>query len=168
MDKHHHTATALPLHLETLPPLSIVGLRAPGAGTRPAAIPAIWQRLAPFIGNIPGQIDNVAYGIVVRADSDAVCFDYLAGCAVRAGSTLPAGLERIQLPAHTCAVFPHNGPATTLSDTVEDIFTLALPAAQRTPVAGGAGTLAFFERYGPAFDPHTGSGDIEVWVPLQT
>jgi predicted transcriptional regulator YdeE len=32
--------------------------------------------------------------------------------------------------------------------------------------AGGAPD--FFERYGEKFDPRTGMGDIEVWIPIQS
>jgi predicted transcriptional regulator YdeE len=30
-----------------------------------------------------------------------------------------------------------------------------------------ASAPAFLERYGEAFDPRTGMGDVEVWVPVE-
>jgi AraC family transcriptional regulator len=42
------------------------------------------------------------------------------------------------------------------------IWTAALPKAQLAPVAAPC-----FERYPPKFDPATGLGGFEIWLPLE-
>jgi hypothetical protein len=44
-------------------------------------IPALWQRFIPHIGNIPGQLGPVAYGVLCNFDDDGN-FDYIASVDV--------------------------------------------------------------------------------------
>ncbi len=44
-------------------------------------IPLQWQRFVPYIGNIPGQVGNVAYGVCCNSDG-AGNFEYIAGVEV--------------------------------------------------------------------------------------
>jgi AraC family transcriptional regulator len=96
------------------------------------------------------------------------CSDYVAGCEVEDFAEIPADWARITIPAQEYAVFAHDGSASQLQHTVHAIFHDWLPrsgCAVASPAPGGVG---FFERYGPGFDSRTGSGDIELWLPVRS
>jgi AraC family transcriptional regulator len=54
-----------------------------------------------------------------------------------------------------------------LHETCDAIEREWLPRSQYAFAHGTPGAPGFFERYGEDFDPHTGSGDVEVWVPIK-
>src|SRR5690348_3364038 len=83
------------LRFEQSPPLLIAGLRERLVQNPAVQIPALWQRFAPHIGKIPGQVGAVAYGICLQSESPATGIDYVAGCAVTDASGLPADWARI-------------------------------------------------------------------------
>ena len=126
-------------------------------------IDKLWWRFAPHIGQVPGQIGaRVAYGAVTDAANG---IDYLAGVEVTSASGLPDGFTHVSLPAQRYAVFTHDGHVSKLKDTMTAIWTW-LPQSGHEQ-ARTAGAPAFFERYGEEFDPQTGMGGIEVWVPVK-
>jgi AraC family transcriptional regulator len=143
-------------------PLVIAGLRETHVGSN-AGIPAQWVRFASHVGTIPGEIKGAAYGVCLETcPGGDGSFDYLAGVAVSDASRIPEGLDPVTLPAGRYAVFDHDGHVSTLPQTIEGIWKRWLPTAREVPDGG----VAFFERYGEAFDPVSGRGGIEVWVPL--
>lgn len=126
-------------------------------------IDKLWWRFAPHIGSVPGQVgQRVAYGVVTDAGNG---IDYLAGVEVSSASGLPDGFAHVGLPAQRYAVFEHVGHASKLKNTMTAIFDTWLPQSGHAH-ARSAGAPAFFERYGEAFDPRTGTGGIEVWIPI--
>ena len=69
-----------------------------------AAIPAQWQRFVPYIGNIPGQVGKIGYGVRYNPDDDGN-FDYMAGVEVSSFDGLPKELTRLRIPrAALCGV----------------------------------------------------------------
>jgi AraC family transcriptional regulator len=140
-------------------PLRIAGLEAHYAHGGAAGIPAQWQKLIGHLGHISGQKGRVAYA-VVNFDNDG--YRYLTGVEVEPGADLPAGFTAIDIPAQTYAVFRHDGHVSTIQVTCGH-------AEQWMPKSGfeHAGPIGFLERYGEGFDPQTGRGDIEVWVPVR-
>ena len=123
-----------------------------------ARIPLLWQRFAPFIGSVPGQVGYATYG-VCRSDDDG--FEYVAGVEVASLDGLPEGLRGLRLARQTYAVFAHSGHVSAIRNTMDAIWNSWLPASQLSAV-----DAPFFERYGDAFDPQTGSGSFEIWVPV--
>ena len=122
---------------------------------------AQWKRFIPHLGKIPGQESSVAYGVMLDAPGG---FEYLTGVEIT-GSSEPGGaFKQIAFPARKYAVFPHDGPVSTIWKTLDAIYTEWLPASGHDL----ADTPKFFERYGEKFDPATASGDIEIWVPLKS
>lgn len=114
---------------------------------------------------MPGQIGaRIAYGVVIDAGSG---IEYLAGVEVADPSGLPGEFTHVRLPAQRYAVFEHQGHVSKLKDTMTAIFETWLPQSGHEH-ARTAGAAAFFERYGEEFDPQTGTGGIEVWVPVKT
>ncbi|WP_371826989.1 GyrI-like domain-containing protein [Microvirga sp. VF16] len=87
---------------------------------------------------------------------------YLAGVEVADLVDLDSSFTGMRLPAQRWAVFPHEGHIT-IASTIHAVFAQALPAAGLT--AGDMPDL--LERYGERFNPRTGAGGLEIWVPVK-
>jgi predicted transcriptional regulator YdeE len=143
------------------PDLLIAGLNESyGQDTR-AKIPQQWERLAPHLGKVPGQVGQDAYGVCRAAGADCR-FEYLAGVAVSSPERLPEGFTTVKVDARRYAVFTHAGHVSALPATIDAIWTRWAPDCGLA-VAHAAPCL---ERYTPEFVPGTGLGGMEVWVPL--
>lgn len=124
-------------------------------------IPLLWQRFGPLIGTVPGQVDQVTYGVCYNGDGKGN-FDYLAGVEVAGFDALPETMTRLTLEPQCYAVFTHDGALSGLPATVGAIWQQWLPqSGRRTAMAPD------FERYGERFDPKTGSGIVEIWLPIR-
>jgi len=141
-------------------PLRIAGFSERFSFSTNHGIPALWQRVAPYIGNIPGQQDNTTYGVVADFEEDC-SFGYLAGVEVSPTADLDPGMAYIDIPAQHYAVFAHNGHISTMRRTAYSIWADYFPNSALIPTGGPN-----FERYGAEHDPHTGYGLVEVWVPI--
>jgi AraC family transcriptional regulator len=151
-----------PPRFESLKPLLVAGLCERYNHESSKAIPAQWQRFQPYIGNIPGQIGGTAYGVCFNGDDEGN-FDYIAGVEVTDFSRLPPELARVRLAAQTYAVFSHRGHVSTIRRTIMTIWNQWLPQSE-LEVADAAD----FERYGEEFDPLTGNGGLEIWIPIKS
>ncbi|MDX8522465.1 AraC family transcriptional regulator [Mesorhizobium dulcispinae] len=154
-------ATLEPPRFEISRPLLIAGLGERYSCESSAGIPMQWQRFGPYFGNIPGQIGDVAYGVCVNGD-DAGNFDYVAGVEVSDFSDLPKDFYRVRVPAQKYAVFAHREHISTIRRTVNTIWNKWLPASGHE-----IADAPEFERYGPEFDPRSGNGGLEIWVPVK-
>lgn len=125
------------------------------------AIPSQWQRFGPYFGKVPKQVGNIAYGACYDAD-DAGNFDYLCGVEVSDFSTLPAELIRLRIKAQRYAVFTHREHISTLRRTMNTIWNSWLPASGYAPA-----NAPDFERYDEKFDPVSGLGGLEIWLPIE-
>ena len=141
--------------------LLIAGLSGRYGCEGPGGIPAQWQRFGEHIGHIPGELGDVAYGVVLNSD-DLGNFDYVSGVEVADFSDLPEGFATARVPAHLYAVFRHAEHISTIRRTMHTIYTQWLPESDYEP-----DDAPFFERYGPEFDPRTGEGGLEAWIPVK-
>ena len=122
-------------------------------------IPAQWARFVDQIAKAPERIGDNAYG-VCEFQSDCG-FSYLSGVAVADGATLPAGWKDVQITARRYAVFSHRDHVSSIAGTIDCIWTKWVPdSGLKTAPA------PFFERYTTDFNPHTGLGGMEIWIPL--
>jgi len=133
--------------------LVIAGLRSRYTTGTMNGIPAQWERFGPHLGNIPGQVGRVAYGLCFNALSpDGI--DYLAGVEVSSSSGLPGDFSVVTIPAQKYAVFPHREHVSELPETL-DAIDKWLPGSGLEVAHGFAETPSFFERYSEEFDPRT-------------
>jgi AraC family transcriptional regulator len=124
-------------------------------------IPSQWQRFLPHFGNVPGQIGRIAYGVCCNTDEDGN-FDYICGVEVASFSDLPPDLSRVRVPAQRYAVFSHRDHISSIRRTVNTIWNRWLPESGHE-VADAPN----FERYGDSFDPQSGTGGLEIWIPIE-
>jgi AraC family transcriptional regulator len=141
----------------------IAGLRGHFTTAKFDSIPALWERFV-SLGRLPSMIGNVYYGLCFPA-SDGV--DYLPGVEVSGVSGLAPELSHVTIPAQQYAVFAHREHVSQLRNTLDNVWHEWFPSSGYQPVQPAAGAPAFFERYGERFNPQTGMGDIEVWMPIQ-
>lgn len=156
-------ATLEPPRFEDGRPLLIAGLGERYTSETSAGIPAQWQRFGPHIGHVPGQVDagRVTYGVCCNSD-DAGNTDYLCGVEVTDFSALPKDFARVRIPAQRYAVFTHREHISTIRRTWHTIMNRWLPESGLRIV-----DAPDFERYDGKFDPVTGLGGVEIWIPVR-
>jgi len=74
---------------------------------------------------------------------------------------VPEGLSGTRVPERRYAVFTHKGHVSQLRRTHYTIWNKWLPES-----GSGFADAPSFERYGEDFNPMTGLGPIEVWMPV--
>lgn len=151
-----------PPRFETLKPMTVAGLVERYGCEAPVGIPDQWQRFSPYLGNIPTQVGTISYGVCYNFDSDGN-FDYMCAVEVADASGLPKGFKSLSVPAQRYAVFTHRGHVAGIRGTINAIWRQWFPASGHKAVEAPT-----FERYGPEFNPQTGMGGFEIWVPIET
>jgi AraC family transcriptional regulator len=130
------------------------------------SIPALWKRL-PF-GRIPGQLGHMAYGIVYNVDPQSKGFDYFCGVEVAAISPANANFKSNKVPSQKYAIFCHREHVSKLRNTIDAIFSTWLPTSGQTHARPTPASPDLVEYYGENFDPESGTGDMEVWLPIKS
>ena len=126
-----------------------------------AGIPNQWQLFHQKVGDIPDRVGTLAFGVCCNGD-DSGNFDYIAGVEVSDFSDLPREFARVRIPAQRYVVFRHPEHISTIRRTVGAIWNQWLPQSG-LKVADAPN----FERYDEKFDPSTGNGGLEIWVPVK-
>jgi AraC family transcriptional regulator len=126
-----------------------------------AGIPAQWQRFQPYIGNIQGQVGSVAYGVIYNTDDEGDV-DYLCAVEVADFSNIPPELSHVRIPENRYVVFSHRAHISTIRRTFNTIWSKWFPDSGHEPA-----DAPFFERYDERFNPKTGAGGLEIWIPLK-
>jgi len=155
-------ATLEPPRFENFKTLLIAGLSERYTSETCANIPAQWQRFAPHLGHIPGQVGHTAYGVICNSD-DAGNTEYICGVEVSDFSRLPAEFSRLRIPEQRYAVFAHRDHIAAIRCTWFTIWNKWLPESGHDVAEAPE-----FERYGEQFDPRTGTGGLEIWIPIQS
>jgi AraC family transcriptional regulator len=150
-----------PPRFENGPTLLIAGLSERYSSETSAGIPAQWQRFAPHLGHIPGQIGHVTFGVLCNSD-DAGNTEYISGVAVSDFARVPKELTRLRIPEQKYAVFSHGEHISTIRRVWSTIWNKWLPDSGYKVAEGPE-----FERYPESFDPLTGAGGFEIWIPVK-
>ncbi len=104
----------------------------------------------PHVGHVPGQVGDVAYGVVHNGD-DAGNFDYIAGIAVKDFSGSPAEFARLRIPEQRYAVFTHREHISGIRRTMNAIWNDWLYFHNKTTADAPS-----LERANPGFNTMTG------------
>ncbi len=141
-------------------PMLVVGLAARQSFATPEAIPAQWQRFMAVYGEIPNKTSPIPLGISANMDDEGN-FDYVCAAQVSKFSATPRGLIEMRIPAQAYAVFQHRDHISKIAATYSAIWNDWLPERGRRVAEG-----ASLERHLETFDPRTGLGGVEIWIPL--
>lgn len=142
-----------------VPAMTLGGLSATYSLANLAGIPGHWQKFRTWQGQIDAQKGTASYGVSYNF-TGADGLDYLTAVEVGEGD-LPEGFTRLRIPPHSYAVFTHQGHVSGIGNTWHHIYDSWLPAARLKP-----GNAPSFERMDERFDSRTGTGVIEIWVPV--
>lgn len=145
-------------------PMLFVGLRRYFRFEERAGIASLWHAFGPHLGSITNTIPGAAFGLCLApADSnDEQGFDYAPAVEVNSLKDLPEGLSGIRIGAREWAVFDHGQHVSSLGATCSAAGDWLAQSGRRP----SEGPMQMIERYGPEFDPYTGLGGCEVWIPL--
>ncbi|HEY6367052.1 MAG TPA: GyrI-like domain-containing protein [Candidatus Binatia bacterium] len=124
-------------------------------------IPMQWERFVPKMGKVPGRIGQVSYGVCWNV-SLGRGFEYLSGVEVKDATGLPAEFATVRLPAREYAVFMHRDHVSAIGNTIDKIWKDWVPQAGLN-----VASAPWFERYTEEFNPQTGMGGMEIWIPLE-
>jgi len=128
-----------------------------------AKIPELWHRFAPHIGKVPGQVGGLTtYGVCWNTGPNHE-FDYLAGVEMSEGSPIPAGFSQLTIPPRRYAVFTHDKHISALPQTIDTVWCKWAPDCGLKIAKAPC-----YERYTEEFNPETGFGGTELWVPLES
>jgi AraC family transcriptional regulator len=143
------------------PVIRVVGLSAAFPRGPSLAITSLWQQFASYMDAIPAAKITMPVGVAYNFMEDGG-FDYLAALEVSTFGDTPSDLTQMEIPARRYAVFTHTAHVARIHDTVRVVWDEMLPAMKLKPAE--ATTL---ERHLPAFNPLTGEGGVDVWIPLE-
>lgn len=143
------------------PHLVIVGLNERYTLETRVKIPDHWHQFAPHIGKVPGQIGGyTAYGVCWNASRNGD-FDYVAGVEVTEATLTPSGFTRVDIPPRRYAVFTHAQHVSSLPQTIDTVWSKWAPDCGLKIAHASC-----YERYTEEFNPQTGLGGMELWIPL--
>ena len=146
---------------KVLSSLTLVGLNASYTMETRVNIPEQWHTFVPRASSIPGMRNTTFYGVCWRTKPDCG-FDYLTGVEVSHTDGLPNDFTSLTLPAGRYAVFPHTEHVSSLGNALDRIWTQWAPSCGLSIAKSPC-----FERYTSDFNPQTGMGGTEIWIPLE-
>ncbi len=147
------------VHISDAPALLLTGVSERYTCESSGGIPSQWRRLHP-LDTIPNRVGGVAYAVAHNHDDGY--FDYLCGVEVSGFSKVRRGFSTLPVPAQTYAMFHQREHVSTIRQTFAAIWSRWLPESRRA-----LEDAAILECYGPEFNPDTGTGGYEVWIPLK-
>lgn len=122
-------------------------------------IPGQWEEFNRHAGTIPGEKPGAAYGVCANADEHGM--DYICAVEVSDFTLVDNAMQRVRLPIQRYAVFSHPGHISEIQAVFEAIYGEWLPASGKETADAPS-----FEKYGKSFDPVTGRGGFEIWLPI--
>lgn len=130
-------------------------------------IPPLWEEFFRRVEDVPGRIGNDMFGVIWgRPESERKHpheLEYLAGVAVKPGSSVPEGMVSRTIPAGTFTVFIHRGPIKNIGTTVHEIYRVWLPQSEYEHSG-----VADVEVYGSRFCPDGEDSEMEYWISVMT
>jgi AraC family transcriptional regulator len=150
-----------PPRFETGKPMLFVGLAERHSFAATQGIPAQWQKFMARYGDIPDKAQPIPVGVSTDMDDDGN-FEYVCAVEVSRFSETPRGLIELRVPAQNYAVFTHREHASKGGATYAEILNHWLPDHGKVAADG-----ANLERHLETFDPKTGLGGIEIWIPIR-
>lgn len=128
---------------------------------KPQNIPAQWQTFMTMYPAIPHKREAIPIGLSGDMDDDGN-FEYSCAAEVSKFSRTPHGLIEITLAPQRYAVFSYDGHVSGVGATYSAIWNAWLPGSDER-----AAEAPCIERHLPSFNPRTGMGGVEIWIPVQ-
>jgi AraC family transcriptional regulator len=143
------------------PAMLFVGLAQRQSFAATQEIPGQWRRFMAAYEDIPNKVTPIPFGISTNMDEDGN-FEYMCGVQVSDASDLSKGLSKLSAPAQRYAIFQHLDHVSKIAATYSAIWNDWLPAHAHRVADGPC-----LERHLETFDPLTGLGGVEIWIPIE-
>lgn len=154
------TKEAIEPRIEKLGALTVVGLSRQQNLANAQAIPGQWQQFMTRYEEIDNKAETIPVSVTTDMDGEGN-FSYLTGVVVSSAGTPPKGLVAQSIPAQTYAVFAHSGHTSEIPKTYAAIWDQWVPQSGKVVSDG-----PWLEKHLPTFNPRTGLGGIEIWIPV--
>ena len=154
------TKAAIEPRIEKLGALTVVGLSRRQNLANAQAIPGQWQQFMTRYEEIEHKAEPIPVSVTTDMDGDGN-FSYLTGVIVSSAGIPPKGLVAQNVPAQTYAVFTHAGHVSEIPKTYAAIWDQWIPQSGKVVSDG-----PWLEKHLPTFNPQTGLGGVEIWIPL--
>lgn len=142
--------------------MTIVGLARRYRYQDVGGIPAQWTEFQAYEGTL-GERPGLWYGVCDGFDEADGTFRYMCGVLVDDPRDVPEALTTIKLSAQDYLAFSHKGHISELRSTMNAIWGEYLPQSGQE----AAGDRPMFELYDEKFNPVTGHGGLELWIPVK-
>ena len=146
--------------IEKLGALKVVGLSRRQNLANAQAIPGQWREFMTRYEEIDNKAETIPVSVTTDMDGEGN-FSYLTGVVVSSAGTPPKGLVAQSVPAQTYAVFTHSGHTSEIPKTYAAIWDQWVPQSGKVVSDG-----PWLEKHLPTFNPRTGLGGIEIWIPV--
>jgi AraC family transcriptional regulator len=147
------------------PAFHVIGMAGRFTPATTSRIPELWERFARGpMDTVPHRRGHHTLGVCVDADPATIeeaGFTYVAAVEVDRLDHVPPGMIAMTVPANTYAVFTHSGHISRLPDTVKQVWGRWVPSSPYAHVPAPD-----FEWYDERWDPTTGEGEIDLYVPV--
>lgn len=147
---------------ETAGPRTIVGLSRTYRHDAVAGIPAQWTEFQAYEGTL-GERPGLWFGVCDQFNEAESTFRYTCGVEADAARDIPEPLSVIKVPRQTYLAFSHPGHISGLQETMGAIWGDYMPGCPFE----AEGDAPMLEVYDEKFDPRTGLGGIEIWIPVK-
>jgi AraC family transcriptional regulator len=144
------------------PELLIAGLSRRYTSESRVAIPRQWEDFVPRAAELSPSPGASWFGVCSNCAPDD-SFDYLTGVELAEARSIPHGLTSLQLAPRRYVVFAHTGHVSTMPKTIDVIWKQWAPECGLKIARNGP----CVERYTSEFNPQTGMGGMEIWIPLE-
>ncbi len=153
-----------PDRFEKSGPMLFAGLRKYFRFEDRGGIPMLWHAFGAYQERIPSAIPGAAFGLCLGpADANDECgFDYAPAVQVKSLDALPEGLSGVRVEPREWAVYHHRDHVASVGATCAAAGEWLAQSGRMPP----SGPMQMIERYGAEFDPRTGLGGCEVWIPV--
>lgn len=144
------------------PDILAVGLSVRYGFFDPAGIPAQWETfMRVLVGEIAHRVPGIPFSISSDLRDD-LTFAYMTAVDVTKIEDVREPLTSMRIPARRWAIFHHAGHVSTIPDTYAAIWDYGFhDLGLVVDVAPSV------ERHCPAFDPRTGEGGVDIWMPVK-
>ncbi|MBC8125031.1 MAG: AraC family transcriptional regulator [Candidatus Kapabacteria bacterium] len=127
-------------------------------------IPQLWADAVPLLHTMPGRVPTATYGTCIDMfageDGDAG-FVYMAGVEVDPEAPSPEGLTTVVAPAGKYAMFTFDEHISKFPEFIDAVWSKYFPASGYTKRKA-----LDFERYDERWNPVTGSGPVDYYIPI--
>ena len=146
--------------IEKLGSFTVVGLVRKQSLSKTEAIPGQWQTFMEMYDQILNKAEPIPLSVTTGMDADGN-FTYLTGVQVSSVDSVPKGLVSQTVPAQTYAVFTHGAHVSEIGKTYAAIWDRWVPESGKVVSDG-----PWLEKHLPSFNPRTGLGGVEIWIPI--